>query len=194
MLLEKVVAAMPNHQKRTGPGESANYTRANTGNSNFILSEILGTVLAALIFTATLLTSAFGMSGGFDTGMDDTANVMAGLLTAGARKRLPPYAKQLKAGAGDTLWVCTGTEAWARAKSTTWMNGKKVVLPPGDDPDAYRWDMAGRFEDVVIVVDGQPPSIDTIKSLAIALMPHSDVVVYLDPKRNPVRFRAGRGA
>lgn len=193
MLLAVVVAAM--RKPHIGnPRQAGTAPRAKFKNSKSIVSEIIGTLMAAMIFAVLMWSSVFGAAGGFDIGMDDTANVMAGLLTAGARKRLPPYAKQLKAGAGETLWVCTGTEAWARAKSTTWMNGKKVVLPPGENPDEYRWDMAGRFEDVVIVVDGQPPSIDTIKSLAIALLPHSDLVVYLDPKRNPVRFRAGSAA
>lgn len=180
--------------KTQNPRQAGTKPRGKSKNSTHILTEIIGTLMAAMIFSAVMWTSVFGAAGGFDAGIDDMGNLVAGLLTAGARKKLPPYAKQLKAGAGETLWVCTGTEAWARAKSTTWMNGKKVVLPPGDDPSAYRWDVAGRFEDVVIVVDGQPPSIDTIKSLAIALMPHSDVVVYLDPKRNPVRFRAGSAA
>lgn len=164
-----------------------------TPKTGAILREMAAAVATALIVVSVLWSAILSMSEGPGPVPDGT-NLLVGLLTANKRKRLPPYAKQLKAGTGDTLWICTGTEAWARAKSTTWMNGKKVVLPPGDDPDEYRWDVAGRFEDVVIVVDGRPPSTETIKSLAIALLPHSDIVVYLDPKRNPVRFKAGRGA
>jgi hypothetical protein len=62
--------------KRKGPGESANSTGAIRRNSNHIITEILGTLLAALIFAATVLTSAFGMSGGFD-------HAEAGLILAG---------------------------------------------------------------------------------------------------------------
>lgn len=164
-----------------------------TPKTGAILREKAAGVAMCLIVGIVLWIAILCMAGALDP-VPDSTNLLVGLLTADKRKRLPPYAKQLKAGTGDTLWICTGTEAWARAKSTTWMNGKKVVLPPGDDPDEYRWNVAGRFEDVVIVVDGRPPSTETIKSLAIALLSHSDIVVYLDPKRNPVRFKAGRCA
>ena len=65
MLLEKVVAAMSDHQRK-GPGESANYTRANTENSKSIVSEIAGTLMAALIFAASMWSSVFGMTGASD--------------------------------------------------------------------------------------------------------------------------------
>ena len=45
--------------------------------SNAILAEITGTILAAAIFSAVLLTSAFGMMGGFD---DQEAIVMAEVI------------------------------------------------------------------------------------------------------------------
>lgn len=179
--------------KETGkiesPGESANSTRAISKNHKHILTEIFGTLLVAAIFSAIVLTAVFGASGIFD---QPDSWTLAALLTAPG-KRLPPYAKRLKDGAGRTLWICTGSDAWERAKSTTWMSGAKVVLPPGEDPEAYRWDLAGRFDDVCIVVDGQPPNMDIIKSLAIALMPHAELVIYLDPKRTPIRFIAGSG-
>jgi hypothetical protein len=152
-----------------------------------ILREITGTLMAALIFASIVWASVFGASGLFD---QPDGWTLAALLTAQG-KRLPPYAKRLRAGAGQTLWVCTGSEAWDRAKCETWMSGSKVVLPSGEDPADYRWDVAGRFDDVCIVVDGQPPSMDVVKSLAIALMPHAELVIYLDPKRAPIRFRAG---
>lgn len=186
MLLEKVVAAMPNHQKRTGPGESANYTRANTGNSNFILSEILGTVLAALIFTATLLTSAFGMSGGFDTGMDET--VLAGLLTV-ARKRNPPYSKNLNR-TKRTLWICCGSAAWERVQWPTWMPESKVLLPPNQHPSEFKWSCAEGFEDCVIIAEGKQPYLDEITYLAAELLVYVDRVLFIDSKGNTTRFDA----
>ena len=58
--------------KRIGPGESANSTRAGKKNSTATLSritrEILGTLLAALIFAASVWTSVFGMTGQFGPG------------------------------------------------------------------------------------------------------------------------------
>ena len=55
--------------KRIGPGESANSTRASKKNSNETIShlarEILGTLLAAAIFAASVWTSVFGMTGQF---------------------------------------------------------------------------------------------------------------------------------
>ena len=50
---------------------------AITKNSTSILTEILGTVLAGLIFAAAMWTSAFGMMGGFD---DQEAIVMAEVI------------------------------------------------------------------------------------------------------------------
>ncbi len=45
--------------------------------SKDILTEILGTLMAAAIFAATMWSSAFGMSGGFDPSSD------AGYMLAG---------------------------------------------------------------------------------------------------------------
>ena len=56
-------------QKHGGPGESANSTRASKKNSTATLSritrEILSTLLAALIFAASVWSSVFGMTGQF---------------------------------------------------------------------------------------------------------------------------------
>lgn len=79
MLRAEVVAAMSDHQRK-GPGESANYTRANTENSKSIVSEIAGTLMAALIFAASMWSSVFGMTGALD---HQEAIVMAGVIDDG---------------------------------------------------------------------------------------------------------------
>jgi len=58
----------PNPQQRS----SAIYKAGNQ-----MITEIAGTILAAAIFAASVLTSAFGMSGGFD---DQSAIVLAGAI------------------------------------------------------------------------------------------------------------------
>ena len=40
--------------------------KANKRNPIVIVRELLGSILAAMIFTAAVLTSAFGMTGAFD--------------------------------------------------------------------------------------------------------------------------------
>ena len=168
------------------PGAANTGSRANTENSNFILSETLGTVLAALIFAATMWTSAFGMSGGFDTDMDET--VLAGLLTV-ARKRNPPYSKNLNRSK-RTLWICCGSSAWERVNWPTWMPGAKVLLPPGEHPSAFKWNCAEGFEDCVIITDGKQPYLDEISYLAAELLVYVDLVIFIDTKGNAIRFDA----
>ena len=55
---------------RRGPGTACNSTEAQKKSTaakfTRIASEILGMILAALIFASVMLTSVFGMSGGFD--------------------------------------------------------------------------------------------------------------------------------
>lgn len=69
---------MPNPERRKpNPHHRSSALRKN---SNHIITEILGMVAAALIFTATVLTSAFGMTGAFD---HQEAIVMAGVIDDG---------------------------------------------------------------------------------------------------------------
>ena len=48
------------------PGAANTGSRANTKNSKVIITEILGTLMAALIFAASMWSSVFGMTGAFD--------------------------------------------------------------------------------------------------------------------------------
>lgn len=153
--------------------------------STRLVREIIGTVVAALIFSAIVWTSAFGMSGGFDA----DANVMALLLTAGAKRRNPPYAKQLNRSK-RTLWICCGSSAWERVNWPTWMPGAKVLLPPGEHPSAFKWNCAEGFEDCVIITDGKQPYLDEISYLAAELLIYVDLVLFVDNKGNAIRFDA----
>jgi hypothetical protein len=58
-------------------------------------------------------------------------------------KRFAPYAHQLTPSQ-RSIAVLTGSGAWERAESRTWLDGRKLVLPLGDDPASYRWPVAGR--------------------------------------------------
>jgi hypothetical protein len=58
---------MPNPQRRS-PLTPPQRQRAKRETSFNIIKEITGTLLAAAIFSASILTSVLGMSGGFDHG------------------------------------------------------------------------------------------------------------------------------
>lgn len=174
--------------KTQNPQHPPQTLRAKIKNVNLILAEISGTVVAALIFCAVMWASVIGMADGFDTGIDG-ANLLAGLLTSTKRK-FPPFAKRLREGAGHTLWVCIGSHAWDRCKSETWMPGCKTLLPPGDDPTAYRWDFARTFDDVVLVEDGIGIGGAALKAIASEILPYTTQLIYLSDKGNPVRFTA----
>lgn len=50
------------------PRQAGTAPRAKFKNSNSILSEILGTLMAALIFAASMWSSVFGMADDFTSG------------------------------------------------------------------------------------------------------------------------------
>jgi hypothetical protein len=70
-------------------------------------------------------------------------------------KRKSPYYRSVIAHPSQSeLVICTGSNAWDRAKSMTWMSrSPKTVLILGDDPAKYRWPARGR---VVMVFDFGP--------------------------------------
>jgi hypothetical protein len=154
-----------------------------------ILREITGTLMAALIFAASMWSSVDGMIGGFDA----DANVMALLLTAGSKRRNPPYSKQLNRSK-RTLWICCGSYAWERVTWPTWMPGAKVLLPLGEHPSSFRWNCAEGFEDCVIIAEGKQPYLDEITYLAGELLVYVDLVIFIDNKGNTHRFDAEREA
>ncbi len=56
-----------------------------------------------------------------------------------------PYAREvetlLQAGREPNVWLFCGPDAWDNAKQCRQIHGpgSALVLPPGDDPAAYRW-------------------------------------------------------
>ncbi len=65
------------------------------------------------------------------------------------KRRLPPYGRQvayaLKRGKALNLWIYGGTLAWQGAAWRTENIGPAtaLALPPGADPDDYRWPVKG---------------------------------------------------
>jgi hypothetical protein len=114
-------------------------------------------------------------------------------LNNGKAKR-PPYAKSLDTVRyGRLLIVCTGSEAWNRAQSTTWFPGCKVILPPGDDPAAYDWLVAVNH-DVIIGGFGNLEPISTIAKLAGLLLAVGSRLVLYAPERGPITRIQSKGA
>jgi len=115
-------------------------------------------------------------------------------LNNGNTKR-PPYAKSLDTvHYGRLLIVCTGSDAWPRAQSTTWFTGCKVVLPPGEDPTVYDWRTAANH-DVIIGGFGNLEPIGTIARLGGLLLAAGALLVLYAPERGPVtRINARRAA
>jgi len=107
-------------------------------------------------------------------------------------KKAPPFARSLRRGA--TLFVLAGSDAWEWAKDNTWMPGAKVILPPDDHPEAYRWHCAESFRDAVIVAAGHPPAFAVIAALAAALLVYLDLVLYLDPEGQAMRLNPAKRA
>lgn len=69
------------------------------------------------------------------------------------QKKLPPYAKNIS-GNQNCIVVCTGSDAWDRAKSQGWLSSlQKTLLPLGDDIESYRWDFVYN-KDVMIFSHG----------------------------------------
>jgi hypothetical protein len=102
------------------------------------------------------------------------------------KTKRPPYAKSLNTVRhGRLLIVCTGSDAWPRAQSTTWFPGCKVVLPSGEDPAAYDWQAAVNH-DVIIGGFGNLEPIGTIAKLAGLLLASGAHLVLYAPERGPI--------
>jgi hypothetical protein len=96
----------------------------------------------------------------------------------------PPYTNRLNLN-GQSLIVCTGSDAWDRAESQTWFPRCKVVLPFGDDPAAYAWSVAAGH-DVLIAGFGNLEPIGTIAKLAGLLLAVGASLVLYAPERGPL--------
>ena len=129
----------------------------------------------------------------------DGLELLAMLSTGPARRKRPPYAKQLRLPPQDrkvyetrVLWVFVGSHAWDWAAKNEYCTGCKLVLPPGDHPAAYSWHCVAGFQDAVIVASGHPPPFDIIRALAGELLAHVGSVKYLDHKVDVHTFHARR--
>jgi hypothetical protein len=94
------------------------------------------------------------------------------------------------------LIVCVGSGAWERGRSPHFYPGFKVVLPPGDDPAAYRWNFVCG-SDVLILPFGELEPLGVIARLAgLLLAAGAGLIVYCpEPGRGSItRFDARRAA
>ena len=112
------------------------------------------------------------------------------------RLRLPPFAAmQQSKTPSNGLWLYTGTDAWGRARGDLDKPSRLVtLLPLGDDPEGYRWPVAG---DEVVVVHTGGESPEVLRALAEVLIRQGALhVVVLDGDAKPQHFRpmAGRVA
>ncbi|MDD5036672.1 MAG: hypothetical protein PHE55_18185 [Methylococcaceae bacterium] len=86
-----------------------------------------------------------------------------------ARRKLPPFARHLDPADQDTIAVLTGGNAWQRAKSPYhWFQGRRLLLPFGDDPAAYRWPVAGR--ECLVFGFGKPEPRERLIALSVELV------------------------
>lgn len=100
-----------------------------------------------------------------------------------AGRRLPPYARELiDARRGDlrryvgtspdgrhpTLFLLAGADCWPVARQ--W-HGRRllVLLPPGDQPEAYRWECLRDADPVLLWRCGELDG-DTLQRLLVAAM------------------------
>lgn len=103
--------------------------------------------------------------------------------TTAARRR-PPYARGWPARwpAGAEVIVYVGAGAWRRARSATHCpRHPRTLLPPGDDPAAYRWPVAGG----VVIVMGDADR-DALLALSGALLAASAVAVLWVTRGHPI--------
>lgn len=101
-----------------------------------------------------------------------TLSTQAALYGNRPRLRLPPFGRDVEAAlAADKhpnvrLYACRH-DPWtlARQHRHTFGPGSTLLLPPGDDPEAYRWPPV---RELVAIVTGLPD--DTLHALARALV------------------------
>jgi len=57
--------------------------------------------------------------------------------------KLPPYGKVVDPDARE-IWVYFGADAWSSAKYRAARKLPVLLLPPDQNPDAFRWPVAGK--------------------------------------------------
>lgn len=90
---------------------------------------------------------------------------VAAILPVGAAVRpLPPNGRRHMEVGGNGAWVATGSKAWEfpRLKAVPVM-----VLPPGEDPERYRWPVTA--SDVVVIQHGHADRAD-VERLVLELL------------------------
>lgn len=112
------------------------------------------------------------------------------------KRRLPPFAAQRRERRPTNgCWIYAGASAWGRARGDLDKPSRLVtLLPLGDDPEGYRWPVAG---DEVVVVHTGGESPEVLRALAAVLIQQGALhVVVLDGAVKPQHFRpmAGRVA
>lgn len=128
----------------------------------------------------------------------ERADHWRGLQSQDTPKRLPPFGKKVEAAlaAGRhpnvRLFACANAWDLARTHRQAIGDDSALVLPPGDDPDAYRWP---RVLNLVGNITGLPS--EQIPRLARALVRDGCLLAYLldaaHPERN-MRVVAKRSA
>ncbi|SHE19264.1 hypothetical protein [methanotrophic endosymbiont of Bathymodiolus puteoserpentis (Logatchev)] len=96
--------------------------------------------------------------------------------------KLPPYAKNIPNNQ-EYIIICTGSEAWSRAQSISWMNEVvKTLLPLGDAINAYRWDFV-YCKEVILFSNGTLETYDRLTELSRSLLKHGALkVLWCIPK------------
>lgn len=79
--------------------------------------------------------------------------------------KLPPFAKELKPNSRE-IWLYFGANPWPAAKYRAARRLPVLLLPPDQNPDAYRWSVSGR--EVLLIAQGQHDALK-IPSFASAL-------------------------
>lgn len=96
-----------------------------------------------------------------------TGNNYATEVVRGQPVRLPPYAKNLRPRADQTLFVVCGSRGWNLFDKRGVTDG---ILLPTPDPAAYHWpSLAGWADGLLIDTDGTLTS-DQTKAIAVALL------------------------
>ena len=91
--------------------------------------------------------------------------------------KLPPYGTKVDTyPEKNQIIICTGSEAWQRAKSKSWMRSTpKLVLPLTEPPDAYKWPVANRH--VMVFSYGVPEAHQRLIDLSRCLLEHGAIWV-----------------
>ena len=119
---------------------------------------------------------------------------------ASRNRKLPPYGRavvqqRITATENLNLWIYGGSRAWDEAKWRTEHigAGTATLLPPGDDPNHYRWPVKG-LKVMLVWLDGTPDDLrqdateNEITKLATALLLDGAALVVAPFTEDPEGF------